>query len=201
MILLTVLPSMLVQEIKGLMMLLPVAYLLIEKRQRNRTWSELGIKRVGYLKELAANWHLIFLVVFLLQFIVIVGTTLYLPSFMEHIYGRIPWSPDSGLGVLVGFLIMIFVVTFIEELVNRGLIQERFTERYGPLVGIAIGSLFMSAMHWAPGNAFIVLLDLITVFIDSTIYGLIYWRTRSILISWTAHLGVDIFDIALMLLI
>lgn len=199
--LVTVSLSILVLEIKGLMMLLPVTYLLIERRRRNRSWTELGASREGYLNGIKANWHLIVLVVFLIQFIVIVGASWYIPSFMEHIYSRIPWSPDAGISVLIGFLSMILFVTFIEELVDRGLFQERFTKRYGPLIGIIIGSLFMTTMHWTPGDPFIVFLDLLAVFIDSLIYGLIYWRTRSIFISWTAHLGVDIFDIMLMLLV
>jgi len=199
--LVTVALSILIQEIKGLMMLLPLAYLLIERRRRNRSWTEFGVKRGGYLNALKSNWHLIVLVVFVIQFIVIVGTSWFIPPFMEHIYSRIPWSPDAGIGVLAGFLSMIIFVTFVEELVDRGMIQERFTNRYGLFIGIVIGSLFMTAMHWAPGDPFIVLLDLLAVFIDSAIYGLIYWRTWSIFVSWTVHLGVDIFDILLMILV
>lgn len=182
-------------------MLLPLAYLLVEKKRMAATWSEFGVRREGYLSVLKNNWHLIILDVFLIQSIVIVGSSLYFPTFMEHIYSRITWSPDAGITVLVGFLSTIFFVTFIEELVDRGLIQQHFTNRFGPLVGIVTGSLFMSLMHWAPGDPFIVFLDLLTVFIDSAIFGLIYWRSRSIFVSWTAHLGVDIFDIVLMLLV
>jgi membrane protease YdiL (CAAX protease family) len=193
--------SVLVYEMKGLAMLIPVGYLLIEKRLRNRRWSELGLNREGYLRMVKANWHLILLVAFIIQFIVIVGASLFIPAFMEHIYSRISWSPDAGIGDLFAFLGLIFFVTFMEELVDRGLIQERFTGGFGPLIGIVIASLFMAVLHWAPGDPFIVLLDLLAVFIDSLIYGLIYFRTRSIFVSWTAHLGVDLFDIVLMFLV
>jgi membrane protease YdiL (CAAX protease family) len=199
--LVTLLLSILIQEIKGFMMFLPLAYLFIEKKRTSAPWTEFGIRREGYLNGLKGNWHLILLDVFLIQSIVIVGASAYLPSFMEHVYGRMPWTPDAGIIVLAGFLGMIISVTFIEELVDRGLIQQRFTTRFGPLVGIVVGSLFMTLMHWAPGDPFIVFLDLLAVFIDSTIFGFIYWRTQSIFVSWTAHLGVDIFDIVLMLAI
>jgi membrane protease YdiL (CAAX protease family) len=199
--LVTVLLSILIQEIKGLMMFLPLAYLFIERRRTSAPWTEFGIRREGYLNGLKGNWHLILLDVFLIQSIVIVGASAYLPSFMEHVYSRMPWTPDAGIIVLAGFLGMIISVTFIEELVDRGFIQQRFTARFGPLVGIAVGSLFMTLMHWAPGDPFIVFLDLLSVFIDSAIFGLIYWRSQSIFVSWTAHLGVDIFDIVLMLLV
>jgi membrane protease YdiL (CAAX protease family) len=199
--LVTVLLSILIQEIKGFMMFLPLAYLLIEKRRTASPWSEFGVRREGYLNALKNNWHLIVLDVFLIQSIVIVGASQYIPSFMAHIYSRTPWTPDAGISVLIGFLGMIVFVTFVEELVDRGLIQGRFTARFGPLIGIAVGSLFMTLMHWAPGDPFIVFLDLLAVFIDSAIFGIIYWRSRNIFVSWTAHLGVDIFDIVLMLLV
>jgi membrane protease YdiL (CAAX protease family) len=199
--LVTVLLSIFIQVIKGVMMFLPLTYLIIEKRRTASPWTEFGIRREGYLNALKRNWHLIILVAFIIQSIVIVGASVYLPSFMEHIYSRIPWTPDAGIGALVGFLSMIIFVTFVEELVDRGFIQERFTVRFGPLIGIFMGSLFMTLMHWAPGDLFIVFLDLLAVFIDSAIFGLIYWRTRNIFVSWTAHLGVDIFDIVLMLLV
>jgi membrane protease YdiL (CAAX protease family) len=199
--LVTVSFSVLLYEEKGLAMFIPVAYLLFERGRKRRRWSEFGLNREGYLRMVRANWHLIVLVAFIIQFVVIVGASLYIPAFMDHIYSRIPWTPDAGIGALFGFLGLILFVTFMEELVDRGLIQGRFTGGFGPLIGIVIASLFMAAMHWAPGAPFIVFLDLLAVFIDSLIFGLIYFRTRSIFVSWTAHLGVDLFDIVLMLLV
>jgi membrane protease YdiL (CAAX protease family) len=91
------------------------------------------------------------------------------------------------------------LVTFVEELVYRGFVQERVSHRCGNLIAIVAASLFMALMHWAPGDPLAVALDLAFVFLDSIMYGLLYARTQSILVSWTAHLGVDLFDIALML--
>lgn len=200
-VLVTVALSFAFPEIKGIILFLPVAYLLIDKIVRKKSLTDIGLTRENYASGIRENWHLIILVVFVIQFTMIIGTSILLPTYLEHIFSRILWSPDAEIAILIGLLMNILLITFIEELVHRGLIQHRFSQSFGPLIGIFMGSLVMTLMHWAPGEPFIVILDLVTIFIDSSIYGIIYWRSRNLLVAWTAHLGVDIFGIALILLV
>jgi hypothetical protein len=67
-----------------------VAYLLVERRVRRRTWKEFGLKREGYLKGLIANWPIIMAVIFVVQFVTVWVVGAYVPTFLQHIYSRIP---------------------------------------------------------------------------------------------------------------
>jgi uncharacterized protein len=52
---------------KLLLALLPVAYLLIERRIRQRTWGDLGFKPRTFWSDLRANWGLFILMGFVMQ--------------------------------------------------------------------------------------------------------------------------------------
>jgi len=45
-------------QAKSLFALLPVAYLLLERRVRHRTWVEIGFKFATFWADLRANWLL-----------------------------------------------------------------------------------------------------------------------------------------------
>ena len=53
--LVTILLSILIQEFKGVMMFLPLAYLFIEKRRTVSAWAEYGVRREDYLNALKNN--------------------------------------------------------------------------------------------------------------------------------------------------
>ena len=47
---------LLIPQLKLIFVLLPIAYLLIERRQRHRTWADLGFKFNTFWADLRANW-------------------------------------------------------------------------------------------------------------------------------------------------
>jgi membrane protease YdiL (CAAX protease family) len=85
--------------------------------------------------------------------------------------------------------------------VFRGLVQERLSWFFPQAVAVAVASVLFGIMYWSPGNPLVVFADISTVVVDGLFYGAIYARSRSILVSWTAHFFSDIVGLAMLLLL
>lgn len=180
--------------------ILSLSYLLIERRVRHRKLEDLGIKYQGTKADLKRNLPIIILVAVVIQFVVIIGSYwLWLPLFLRF-EDRVAYLEEhfSSFAPSILFLIFIGAATLVEEIIFRGFVQERIGWFQNGFIGIVIGSLLMSIFHYSPGELSVVLIDLLFVFLDSSLYGLIYMRSRNVLVSWTAHLSADLVGLYLL---
>jgi membrane protease YdiL (CAAX protease family) len=172
----------------------PIIYLFAEKVARHRLWRELGITRHGFVIDCVANWRLVLVVVIALQLIPVTLYYLFLPDALSHTSGRVP--EFNNLGILIP---LILVLTLREELVFRGLFQERFSWFIGQLPAIVGVSVLFALSHLSSGVPVIVGIDVGFVFLDSVVYGLIFSRSRNVFVAWAAHAAADIVGLALLL--
>ena len=187
----------LVPALSGLAALLalvfPIIYLFAEKWARHRPWKDLGIKRHGFYADFRANWRLFLLVVIVLQ-VIPVALFFVLPDWLSHVLGRIP-----AVNTLTVAIALIIVLALREELVFRSLFQERFSWFIGNVPAIVFISIVFSLSHLTMGALLVVAVDLLFVFFDSVVYGLIFARSHNVLLAWLAHLSADIVGLALLL--
>jgi membrane protease YdiL (CAAX protease family) len=171
----------------------PVIYVLVERKARHRSWAELGVRFNGFKAGVRSNWRLFLLVILLLQLASVFLARILWPSELTHISGRIP--SFENLPALVPLIV---VLTLREELVFRGLFQERISWFFGQIASVAGVSVCFALTHIAPGAAAVVAVDVLFVFFDGLVYGTIYSRSRNILVSWAAHAGADLVGLALL---
>ena len=177
---------------------LPIGYLLVELKVRNRSWSELGIKR-GFLKDLRANWYFFVIVVVILQIVASVLLKFFWPALLDQISGRISSLPTGG--AIAGTVILIIIGSLIEELAFRSFFQERLGWFIGQLPSVLLVSVLFAFAHITNGNPLLVGGDIALVFFDSVFYGLIFARSRNITVSWFTHMVADIVAFAMILLL
>ena len=56
-------------------------------------------------------------------------------------------------------------------------------------------------MHYAPGPALIVFVDLALIVVDSIIYGIIFARSNNVFVAWVAHFLADLVGMAFLLML
>jgi len=190
--------SFMFPQMKGIFGLIPIAYLLIERRLRKRSFQEIGFKFKTVFKDVKENLHLVLLVAVVLQIGTLLAAKYFIPGFVEHVQSRVPML---NLNQLVPLFIMIVIGTFAEEITYRGLFQERLGWFFGTAAAIIIPSSIFSFMHYSAGSFVVVSFDIFTIFVDSIIYGLIYHRTKNIVASWISHFSADIIGVIAILLI
>lgn len=101
-----------------------------------------------------------------------------------------PLIPDlSPVNLLQLTIIMIFVVSLIEEIIFRGIIQTRLEEFLGPLGGVLLASLLFGVMHSGYGTFY----EIAYTFLVGGILGYFFYRTRSLYLVVMIHGFINIF--------
>ncbi|WP_160672386.1 CPBP family intramembrane glutamic endopeptidase [Clostridium sp. C8-1-8] len=117
------------------------------------------------------------------------------PEVAEHILKRLPFDINNKKIVLLN----IIVGTFLEELIYRQLIQTVITKFTSVPFAIIVVSIAFTLMHYSSGQFSIVFFDLLGIFVDSLLYGLIFSRSN-ILFSWSAHCMSDLVGLLCLLI-
>jgi membrane protease YdiL (CAAX protease family) len=135
---------LLLPQFRLLFSLIPITYLLVERRVRNRSWADLGFKFQSFWQDLQANWIWFVLAGVISQTATVLWAQAYFPAFIEHIRARLPFSEGMGWDVLLPVL----AITLIgEELTFRTLIQGRLAPYIGTPVAVVVASALFGAAH------------------------------------------------------
>jgi membrane protease YdiL (CAAX protease family) len=90
-------------------------------------------------------------------------------------------------------MMLLMIGPLLEEFYFRGVVQERLEWIIGQRYAIVLVAAIFSFYHWAPGAP--LSLALVTRFIRSLFYGVVYARTRNILASFIPHFGVNLWGL------
>ena len=185
----TLLGMWFVPAAKTLFALIPIAYLLIERRLRNRAWADLGFSIRTFWADLRANWILFVLVGFIMQPVTALWAKAYFPEFLAHVQARLPF--DSGIGW--GVLLPLLAVSLLgEEMTYRTLLQGRLAPFIGAPAAVVVGSVLFGLAHFAPGAGLVVLVDVGLIVVDSILYGTMFARRNNLWVVWLAHFIGDV---------
>ena len=185
----TLLGMWFVPAAKTLFALIPVAYLLVERRLRKRTWADLGFSIRTFWADLRANWLLFALVGFVMQPVAALWAKAYFPEYLAHVQARLPFESGIGWGVLLPLLAISLIG---EEMTYRTLIQGRLAPFIGIPAAVGVGSVLFGLAHFAPGPALIVAVDVGLIVVDSILYGVMFARRNNLWVVWLAHLIGDV---------
>jgi uncharacterized protein len=188
----TLLGMLLIPSAKTFFALLPIVYLLIERRLRQRTWSELGFNVRAFGDDLRANWILFILLGFVIQPLVVLWAKAFFPAYLAHVQARLPFESGISWGILLPLLAVSLIG---EEMTYRTLIQGRLTPFIGISAAIGVASLLFGLAHFAPGPGLVVLTDVGLIIFDSILYGVMFARRNNLWVVWLAHLLGDIFGL------
>ena len=177
---------------KLLFALLPVAYLLIERRLRKRTWGDLGFKVRTFWTDLRASWILFIFLGFIIQPATALWAKTYFPEFLNHVQARLPFENGMSWGILLPLLAVSLIG---EEMTYRTLIQGRLAQFIGTPAGIVVASLLFGLAHYAPGPGIVVFTDVGLIIVSSVLYGVLFARRNNLWVVWLAHLSGDIFGL------
>ena len=177
---------------KTLFALIPVAYLLIERRLRKRTWNDLGFNGRTFWADLRANWFLFALTGFVIQPATVLWAKAYFPEYLVHVQARLPFESGIGWGILLPLLA---VSLLGEEMTYRTLLQGRLAPFIGIPLAVGVASLLFGLAHFAPGAGIVVAVDVGLIVVDSILYGIMFARRNNLWVVWLAHLLGDIFGL------
>ena len=120
----------------------------------------------------------------------------FLPEFNEHVNNRASFAIS---GDLIKTILIMAVLTLGEEIAWRGFFQKPTTKIIKFIPSIILTSLLFSLGHFSAGSFAVVAYDLLFVFIDSSLFGLIFKETDNAWCSWIPHFLADILGVLLII--
>ena len=191
----TLLGMWLIPSAKTLFALIPVVYLLIERRLRQRAWGDLGFNLCSFGVDLRANWILFVLMGFIIQPAVVLWAKANFPEYLMHIQARLPFNDGIGWAIL---LPMLAISLIGEEMTYRTLIQGRLAHFLGIPAAVGVASVLFGLAHWAPGPDLVVFTDISLIVVASIMYGVMFARCNNLWVVWLAHLLGDVFGLLML---
>lgn len=116
----------------------------------------------------------------------VLGNWFFGSAFLDHVFSR-----TENFITFNNLPLLIFQIVFAawgEEIAYRGFFLGKTMKYYPFWICAVISSAVFSAGHLSFGLAAVVLFDVITIFIDSLIYSIVYRKTQNCMISTLSHI-------------
>ena len=129
----------------------------------------------------------------LLPFISVILCTViankFIPEFTDYLKNRINFATSTDL---MRTILTMAVLTLGEEIAWRGFFQKQTSKKIHYMLSIIVTSLLFALGHYSAGSFKIVAYDLLFVFIDSSLFGLVFKETDNAWCSWIPHFLADV---------
>ncbi|MFA7660054.1 MAG: type II CAAX endopeptidase family protein [Anaerovoracaceae bacterium] len=118
---------------------------------------------------------------------------LFLPEYIEHVLARteIFISFDK---IVIAILQLAFLALG-EEIAWRAFFQKQLNKVLPIIPTLLISSVLFAIGHFNQGDPVIVLYDVFFVFVNSVLYGIIFYKTNNAWISTISHFVANLFSI------
>lgn len=192
------LTSISLTNVAGLTILFSMLYLFIENKMIKGKMEDIGFIPKNILSDIKKYWWLILLPV--ISGIVAIGLSkIFLPEFYLHVLERT--KPMLSFDKLILLIPQLLILAFGEEIAFRAFFQTKICNITKPIWAIIITSLFFAIGHFSVGSMSIVIYDLIFIFVDSILYGVIYQMTKNVYSCTISHFLANLIGISILLLI
>ena len=116
---------------------------------------------------------------------------LFLPEFIDHINSR----TESVVSVnKVALLILqLAMMALGEEIAWRGFFQKQLSKWLPTIPTLLLTSILFSLAHFAVGSMAVVSYDIFFIFINSILYGIVFYKTNNVYISALSHFIANLF--------
>ena len=185
-----------VLKLSGLSVIIGVVAYFVTRKTNNNKNEGLNIKTI--FKDFKDHPKAIIYAI--LPFVTCVLSTVianrFLPEFNEHVNNRASFAISEDL---MKTILMMAVLTLGEEIAWRGFFHKQTSKKMHYILSIIITSLLFAIGHYSAGTFAVVAYDLLFVFIDSSIFGLIFKETDNAWCSWIPHFLADILGVLLII--
>jgi len=169
-----------------------IVYFFIDKIIRKIPFSEIGldIKLIGNNLKNKRIYFWLLLPVFMC-FIEIIIANIFIPEYIPHLLSRVEKVVSlDNFNILLIFQLIIFALW--EEVLWRAFFQNKLSKYIPIFPAILITSALFAIGHISGGINYITLYDILFVFINSIIYGIVFYKSKNAWMSFFSHFLANI---------
>lgn len=174
-------------SIAGYSVFVGIAFFFIVEAAEKTPDAESGLRFKSFIRDLKNPWvtPLVLLPILTAAATLVVGDFLFKGAFSSHVLGRTSSMLSFDKAPLLIFQVVI--AAFGEEIAWRGFFLGKSMKVFPFWLCAVISSLLFAAGHITSGNFGLVFYDVVTIFIDSIIYAVIFKKTGNCLVSTVSH--------------
>ncbi|WP_187118952.1 CPBP family intramembrane glutamic endopeptidase [Bacillus marasmi] len=187
-------------NIAGMSVVIGVVFFFIVKTVEKKPFKDSGLDFAAIKTNLKGRsiwfWLLLPLI---MDAVSITLSKLFLPEYIEHVLAR----SDAFIS-FDKIVLMLFQLAYLalgEEIAWRAFFQKQLNKVLPIVPTLLISSLFFAFGHISVGNSFIVTFDIFFVFINSILYGIIFYKTNNAWVSALSHFIANLFSIIIFMIL
>ncbi len=179
-------------NVAGISVIIGILFFFIKRMLERKTASEntLNIRTIGANLKDKSVWFWITLPL-IMNILCIALATLFLPEFIDHIYGRTEIVVSANMLMLL--ILQLAIAALGEEIAWRGFFQKQLSKWLPIIPTLILTSILFSIGHFAAGNIAVVGYDIFFIFINSFLYGIVFYKTNNVYISAISHFIANLF--------
>jgi len=181
-------------NIAGLSVLIGVAFFFVNKAFEKQPFrhSGLDIKEIGTNLKDRKIWIWVALPL-IMDAVSIVISKLFLPEYIAHVLARTEIFVSFDKITLLVF--QLAVLALGEEIAWRAFFQKQLYKTLPIMPVLIISSVLFAFGHFSDGNIIIVMYDIFFVFINSILYGIIFYKSKNAWTSAISHFAANLFSV------
>lgn len=117
----------------------------------------------------------------------------FLPRYIEHVLARTEVFVSFDRVVLMVF--QLAVLALGEEIAWRAFFQKQLSKGLSTLPVLLISSVLFALGHWTQGSTIVVLYDVFFVFLNSILYGIVFYKSTNAWVSAMSHFIANLFSV------
>jgi uncharacterized protein len=180
-------------SIAGISIIVGIAFFFINNALEKKTAAENGLDEKKIRANLKDKTIWFWIVLPLVMNVVCIGLAKFiLPEYIEHLFARIVLVISFDKILLL--VLQLAVLALGEEIAWRAFFQKQLNKAVSIVPTFIITSIIFALGHIAEGNSFVVIYDIFFIFVNSVIYGVIFYKTNNAWISATSHFVANLFS-------
>ena len=184
-------------KIAGISVIIGVIFFFINKNKEKQSYKDAGLDMNSIKTNFKDRsiWIWVALPLFM-DAVSITISKLFLPEYIEHVLARTEIFVSFDKVVIM--VLQLAVLALGEEIAWRAFFQKQLNKVFPIMHTLLISSILFAIGHISNGNTIIVIYDVLFVFINSILYGIIFYKSNNAWVSAISHFIANLFSIIIL---
>lgn len=181
-------------KIAGISVLIGVVFFFVNKNMEKQSDKDSGLDinsiKTNFKDTSIWVWVALPLI---MDVVSITIAKLFLPEYIEHVLARTEIFVSFDKVVIM--VLQLTVLALGEEIAWRAFFQKQLNNVFPIMYTLLISSVLFAIGHISNGNTIIVIYDVFFVFINSILYGIIFYKSNNAWVSAISHFTANLFSV------
>jgi membrane protease YdiL (CAAX protease family) len=191
--------NLLGESIAGASIFVGIAFFFINKYLEKQPMRDSGldIKAIGANFKDRRIWFWMAMPL-IMDIVSITISKLFLPEYIDHVVARAGNIVSFDNLLLLAIQLPVFALG--EEIAWRAFFQKQLNKKLHILPALLISSVLFALGHLAEGSTIVVIYDIFFVFINSILYGVVFYKTNNAWASGISHFFANLLSTIVLVL-